>query len=158
MILVYFHVKFIFVHLHIISNIFYLNYTVRRANVPEMLNEDYISDVDEGISSFVWFVLIAPAFFSFFHIFQLTRSSYSVFFCVIDSFHSMAVEYGFVVVARLLFMNMKFFNMQISIGLHILSLGFAILITSVHIITISHILSQISASMGRIFFIRSLGC
>lgn len=66
MILFYFHVKFIFVHLHIISNIFYLNYTVRRANVPEMLNEDYISDVDEGISSFVWFVLIAPAFFFFF--------------------------------------------------------------------------------------------
>lgn len=54
----------------------------------------------------------------------------------------MAVEYGFVIVARLLFMNMKFFNMQISIGLHILSLGFAILITSVHIITISHILSM----------------
>uniref|UniRef100_A0A8C2DB45 Ankyrin 3 n=1 Tax=Cyprinus carpio TaxID=7962 RepID=A0A8C2DB45_CYPCA len=34
---------------------------VRRANVPEMLNEDYISDVDEGISYFVWFVLVAPA-------------------------------------------------------------------------------------------------
>lgn len=59
--------KFSFVHLHIISNIFHLNYTVRRANVPEMLNEDYISDVDEGISYFVWFVLIAPAsFFLFF--------------------------------------------------------------------------------------------
>ncbi len=53
--------KFSFAHLHIISNIFHLNYTVRRANVPEMLNEDYISDVDEGISYFVWFVLIAPA-------------------------------------------------------------------------------------------------
>lgn len=55
--------KFSLAHLHIISNIFHLNYTVRRANVPEMLNEDYISDVDEGISYFVWFVLKAPACF-----------------------------------------------------------------------------------------------
>lgn len=26
-----------------------LNHAVRRANVPEMLNEDYMSDVEEGI-------------------------------------------------------------------------------------------------------------
>lgn len=95
----------------------------------------------------------------FFHIFQLTRSSYSVFFVFIDSFHSMAVEYGFVIVARLLFMKMKFFNMQISIGLHILSLGFAILITSVHIITISHIPSlKYRPQWAEYFFIQSLGC
>lgn len=126
-IVVCFHVKLIFGHLHIISNIFYSNYTVRRANVPEMLNEDYISDVEEGISYFVWFVLVAPAFFFFSH-FPTNQIFFLSLFCVIDSFHSMAVEYGFVLVARLLFMNMKFLNMQISIGLQILSLGFAILL------------------------------
>ncbi len=38
-------------------------------------------------------------------------------------------------------MKMKFFNMQICFGLHILNLGFAILLTTVCVITISHILS-----------------
>lgn len=37
------------------SNTVYSNHPVRRANVPEMLSEDYMSDVDEGIISVIYF-------------------------------------------------------------------------------------------------------
>lgn len=62
---VYFRCLYLYTHVEILSNTSCLNHAVRRANVPEMLNEDYISDVEEGIffCSFSVFYCFSLAFF-----------------------------------------------------------------------------------------------
>lgn len=105
---------FLFIYVSFLIMIYLdLNRTVRRANVPEMLSEDYISDVEEGIFCFVIYHL-SPAHLLFFSQFLTNHRFFFSLYAVVDSLHNVSLCVFVVVLFLVLddyFIYMKIFSL-----------------------------------------------